>query len=287
MLKRAKKGVVPMTYWADEDYDEPLDIGTTSWDHEQSGRSQTGIKELNNIVGSGHGFETVKPLQLFQKIVQLWCPGTDGLVLDPFAGSGTTGHAIMNLNHAAGTGRRFILIEQGRPEFGDSYARTLLAERLRRVVTGNWAKGQVAPVPGAYRFVQLHKKVDADTVLRMERDEMLDTVIASHYDSSRRRAPGLISLADDGYQYLVAKNADNEGFFLIWDGPNKNTDFIEDVYDAISEEASKAGLVSYYHVYARLYVFQTENVRFYQIPDRILADFGLNMSSEPFNEDAL
>jgi len=38
-------------------------------------------------------------------------------------------------------------------------------------------------------------------------------------------------------------------------------------------------------VYARLYVFQTENVRFYQIPDRILADFGLNLSSEPFNGD--
>jgi adenine-specific DNA-methyltransferase len=37
-------------------------------------------------------------------------------------------------------------------------------------------------------------------------------------------------------------------------------------------------------VYARLYLYQTENVRFYQIPDRILADFGLDMSSEPFTE---
>ena len=95
----------------------------------------------------------------------------------------------------------------------------------------------------------------------------------------------LISLSDEDYRYLVAKNADNEGFFLIWDGPDKNTDFTEGVYEAIAAEAQKARLGRMYHVYARLYVFQTENVRFYQIPDRILADFGLNLSSEPFNGD--
>jgi adenine-specific DNA-methyltransferase len=118
----------------------------------------------------------------------------------------------------------------------------------------------------------------------MARDEMLDTVIASHYDANRRRGPSLVSLSDEGYRYLIAKNADNEGFFLIWDGPDKNTDFTEEVYEAIADETEVAHLARTYHVYARLYVFQTENVRFYQIPDRILADFGLNLSSEPFNE---
>ena len=48
-----------------------------------------------------HGFETVKPLKLFEKIIQLWCPA-DGLVLDPFAGSGTTGHAVLDLNAESG-----------------------------------------------------------------------------------------------------------------------------------------------------------------------------------------
>ena len=114
---------------------------------------------------------------------------------------------------------------------------------------------------------------------------MLDTVIASHYDSSRRRGPGLTSRSADQYRYLIASNADNEGFFLVWEGPNENTDFTEAVYEAIAEEAQQAMLAKTYHVYARLYVFQTENVHFYQIPDRILSDFGLNLSSEPFNED--
>jgi adenine-specific DNA-methyltransferase len=120
-LSKVKKGIVPMTYWADENYDEPLEIGCTSWDHEESGRSQTGVKELNAIIGPRHGFETVKPLVLFSKIIQLWCPPS-GLVLDPFAGTGTTGHAVLALNAETGATRRFTLIEQGRPERGDSYA---------------------------------------------------------------------------------------------------------------------------------------------------------------------
>lgn len=126
-------------------------------------------------------------------------------------------------------------------------------------------------------------KVDAEAVLQMQRDEMLDTVIASHWDSTRRR--GLVSLAEKEHRYLIAKNADNKGIFLIWDGPEENTDFTESVYEAVSREAAVEGLGREYHVYARLYVFQTDNVQFYQIPDQILADFGLNMSSEPFNED--
>jgi adenine-specific DNA-methyltransferase len=49
-LKDIKKGKVPMTYWAGEDYDVPLQIDTQSWDHEESGHSQTGLKELDAVV---------------------------------------------------------------------------------------------------------------------------------------------------------------------------------------------------------------------------------------------
>lgn len=274
--------MVPTTFWADEDF-RALELDSISWEHDVSGTSDIGQRELNAILGRGHNFETVKPLALFQKVISIWSP-PDGLVVDPFAGSGTTGQAIFDLNREAGTARRFVLIEQGRPETGDSYARTLLAERLRRVISGDWANGKGFPAPGGFRFLKLDKKVDASTVLHMKRAEMLDTIIGSHYDLSRKRGAGLVSLTQHGYRYLAAKNSENEGFFLIWDGPDKNTDFIEEVYEAITEEAQKMGLASTYHVYARLYVFQTENVNFYQIPDRILADFGLNISSEPFNE---
>ena len=86
-------------------------------------------------MGAGHGFETAKPLKLFNKIIQLWCP-PNGLVLDPFAGSGTTGNAVLQLNKETGTNRSFILIEQGNTENGDDYCRTLLQKRLQAAITG-------------------------------------------------------------------------------------------------------------------------------------------------------
>lgn len=282
-LEKVRKGVIPMSYWADDDLEYPLDVGCTSWDHEESGHNQTGIHELDAVVGAGHGFQTVKPLKLFQKIIQLWSP-LNGVVLDPFAGSGTTGHAVLALNAYTASTRRFILVEQGRPDRGDPYARSLVADRLRRVVEGDWENGQGTPLGGGFRFVQLQKRVDAGALLAMERDEMTDAVIASHFDANRRGGPGLILMTNEGYEFLVARNAANEGFYLVWDGSEEPPVFTADVYDIVVSEAAKAGLKPAYHVYARYNLFQSDDVRFYQIPDQILFDFGLSVN-DAFNPD--
>lgn len=286
-LEDVKQGRVPMTYWADEEIEEPDVLGAVSWDHEESGHSQTGVNELTAIVGKGHGFETVKPMTLMTKLIQIWCP-PNGTVLDPFAGSGTTGHAVLKLNLDQGADRRFILIEQGRPENGDSYAKTLTVDRLKRVIDGDWsAKRKHPPLGGGFTFKTLEKRVDAVTLLLMERDEMIDTVIASHSNSSSRRSAVLIPVGDNKrYSYLVAKNANNEGIFLVWAGADSNTDLTESVYEEITEEAEAEGLAPLYHVYSRLNMLVTDDVVWYQIPDRILADFGLDVRTESFTEEA-
>ncbi len=112
---------------------------------------------------------------------------------------------------------------------------------------------------------------------------MVDTVIASHFDATRRRGSGLIPV-DGAWRYLVARSTEDEGFFLVWDGPDANTDLTRSVYRDIAREAKAADLKAPYHVYARLHRYQTGTVRFYQIPDRILADFGLDLRDEPFAE---
>jgi adenine-specific DNA-methyltransferase len=100
-------------------------LESVSWDAQETGRRREGVEELDAIVGKGHGFQTVKSLKLFKKIIQLWCP-PGGLVMDPHAGSGTAGHAVLvELNEETGADRRFILIEQGSPESGAKYARSL------------------------------------------------------------------------------------------------------------------------------------------------------------------
>lgn len=282
-LERIKKGKIPVTFWADEDMTLPEELGSVSWEYEESGRSSDGVTELTAIVGKGHGFTTVKPLKLMTKIIQLWCPA-DGLVLDPFAGSGTTGHAVLALNSTTGTDRRFILIEQGRPDGGDSYARSLTVDRLKRVETGDWANGKGVELGGGHRFVTLDKKVDPHALLAMAREEMIDTVIGSFNDSNPARGASIAHLNDESYRYLIARNSDREGVFLIWDGPGENTDLTEDVYIACSEEAQREKLKPVYHVYARYNLFQTENVRFCQIPDRILMDFGLDVRGDAYTE---
>jgi adenine-specific DNA-methyltransferase len=286
-LEDVKKGVVPMTFWAHDDHEFPEALGSISWEHEQSGHSQTGVDELTALVGTDHGFKTVKPLRLFQKIIQIWCPN-NGVVLDPFAGSGTTGHAVLALNNLVGAERRFILIEQGRPESADSYAKTLTADRLARAVSGRWANRNGVPLGGGFDFRTLTKTVDATALLQMEREEMVDTVIASYFDSSRRRGSGLIRFSEPAFSYLVARNADDEGFYLVWGGVSENTDLTEDVYEACVEEGRKANLKPIYHVYSRFNLFTTPGVIWYQIPDRILADFGLDIRTESYadNEDA-
>jgi adenine-specific DNA-methyltransferase len=98
-----KAGSVPTTFWVDE---EVLELGPVSWDSEETGRTREGLEELDRIVGAGHNFTTVKPLSLFKKIIQIWCP-PNGLVLDPYVGSGTAAHAVLELNHDTAGERRY------------------------------------------------------------------------------------------------------------------------------------------------------------------------------------
>lgn len=290
-LKFVKKGKVPLTYWASEEYESPDVLGSVSWDYSESGHSQTGINELDGIIGRGHGFTTVKPLKLMKKIIQLWCPPS-GLVLDPYAGSGTTGHAVLELNAEVGSGRRFILIEQGSPEKGDKYARSLTQERLRRAITGERPSPKpgkpqksATPLPGGFQFRLLTKKIDSRAVLTMRKEELIDLVITSHWESNRRNSCGLIRCELDGFKYLVGRNEQGEGYFLIWNGGDSVGQLDQTSYATVVAEAKSADLKQPYHVYARYEIYQSRSVVFYKIPDKILAHLGLNESSDSFNED--
>lgn len=276
-----KMGSVPTTFWVDEaDPDRLTSIGAVSWAATESGRNREGIEELDAIVGKGHGFETVKPMSLFKKIIMLWCP-PGGLVMDPYAGSGTTGHSVLALNQEADSDRRFILIEQGAPENGDKYARTLTWKRLHNAATGQRPDGSTAePLGGGFEYRLLTKTIDAKTVLSMQRDELIDIVLTSHWESQRRSAPNLSVFDDTDYQYLIGTDDAGEGYFLIWDngGPVGSLDL--ETYRTVVNEAKRAGIKTPYHVYARYETYQSPNVRFWKIPDRILAHLGLNENDE-------
>jgi len=117
----------------------------------------------------------------------------------------------------------------------------------------------------------------------MERAELIDTIIASRIDKYQQKYQNLQILKDESCRYLIAKNTNQEGFFLIWDGPNKNVNFTKEVYQKVVQEAQKHNLKTPYHVYARLYLCQTDTINFYQIPNSILLDFGFDLEKDKFN----
>lgn len=284
-MSEVKKGRVPMTYWADEDYETPLDIESQSWDHEESGHSQAGINELDAVVGKGHEFKTVKPLRLIKKVIQIWCR-PNGIVMDPFAGSGTTGHAVLDLNAEASANRRFILIEQGNTDKGDHYAKTLTADRIKRVITGDWASGQREPLAGGFRFIELKReKIDAEAVNALAREEMIDLLLTSYWDKNEKAKSYLQRLPAGTHRHLFAVNPKNEGFFLIWDAPDQPSSLNREAFKRIVEEAKTAMLGPRYHVYAALAPYTGSGIEFYKIPDSVLEHIGFNPRSDAYNNE--
>jgi adenine-specific DNA-methyltransferase len=284
-LKDIKKGKVPMTYWANDDYDVPLNIESQSWDHKESGHSQTGLSELDAVVGKGHDFKTVKPLKLIKKIIQIWCR-PDGLVLDPFAGSGTTGHAVVELNAEINASRHFILIEQGNTDKGDHYARSLTAERVKRVITGELASGKRNPLPGGFRFIELKKeKIDAEAVNTLAREEMIDLLLTSYWNKAEKAKSYLQRLPLGSRRHLFAVNSKNEGFFLVWDSPEEPSVLNRDAFKRIVDEAKAAGLAARYHIYATIAPYTGSNIEFYKIPDSVLEHIGFNPRSDAYNNE--
>lgn len=88
------------------------------------------------LSGSFAGFDTEKNVLLIQRIID-WIVRPGEIVLDSFAGSGTTAHAVLNMNKADGGNRKFICIEMM------DYADTITAERVKRVIHG-YGEGEKA-----------------------------------------------------------------------------------------------------------------------------------------------
>lgn len=129
--------------------DTTKSIGWSTW-LDSYGFNADATRELKDIFGY-KPFETPKPMALIRWIVSLHAD-EDALVLDSFAGSGTTAHAVLNLNKEDGGNRRFILVEME-----PIIARDITAERVRRVAEGYVnAKGtRVEGLGGGFRFCEL------------------------------------------------------------------------------------------------------------------------------------
>jgi adenine-specific DNA-methyltransferase len=111
-------------------------VPTTLWTFDEVGHNQIGRQEVNDLMGSSQ-FDTPKPTTLIRRILQIaTSQDTQDIVLDFFAGSATTGHAVLDLNREDGGNRRFALVQIPEEAEGSDYATIaeIAKERLRRAV---------------------------------------------------------------------------------------------------------------------------------------------------------
>ena len=137
--------------------DEKKSFGWNSW-LDGYGTNAEATAVIKAIFGEKI-FNTPKPLMLIEWIVSLH-NDENALILDSFAGSGTTAHAVLNMNKADGGHRKFILVEMG------DYADSITAERVKRVIRGyGEGKNAVEGTGGNFSFYELGEPLMVGDVL--------------------------------------------------------------------------------------------------------------------------
>lgn len=111
---------------------------STLWLSEDVGHNQSATKEVISIFGERGMFDFPKPMKLMKQIIQI-SSKKDSIILDFFAGSGTTGHAVLDLNENDNGCRKFILCQIN--EKNNPIAYDVTAKRLKRIMTGECYDG--------------------------------------------------------------------------------------------------------------------------------------------------
>ena len=123
---------------------------------DQHGTTDSTAKMVNEMIfGQPELFDNPKPIELISHLITI-SSENDDIILDSFAGSGTTAHAVLELNKEDSGNRKFILVEME-----DEIARKVTAERVKRVIKGytyKSSKGEdirVEGLGGGFQFMNL------------------------------------------------------------------------------------------------------------------------------------
>ncbi len=152
----------------------------TWWNHEEVGHTDEAKKEIQTLYGTQTAFDTPKPTRLIERILQI-ATGPNDIILDSFAGSGTTAHAVLNLNKQDGGNRQFILVEM------EEYAETITAERVRRVIDGYGTKEGTG---GGFAYYELGPALFTDDNLLNETLPLARIREYVWYSETRAPLPG-------------------------------------------------------------------------------------------------
>lgn len=187
--------------YADEQMERPPE---TIWYNKDVGSNRTSMNQIKAIFSDGKTFDTPKPVGLVKRMIEIAC-NPDSIILDSFAGSGTTAHAVLNMNRADGGNRKFILVEM------EDYADSITAERVKRVIDGyGEGKQAVEGTGGGFSFYDLGEPL----LIGDNLNEVVDTEKIREYvwymETCQPYAP-----VEDGNPYFLG-SANDTGYYFYY-----------------------------------------------------------------------
>ena len=176
-------------------------------------RTENGTKELKEIFGNEKIFPYPKPVNTILRLLISSTLKSD-IILDSFAGSGTTGHAVLKLNKEDGGNRKFILVQlpekikKDNPAYkiGFRFIHEITRERVKRVIN----KEKIA---AGFSYIRLGQKIDADSILAGKLPTYKDLAKYVYYLATGRTMINGKSIKEKGY--FVGKNG-KESIYLIY-----------------------------------------------------------------------
>ena len=187
-----QSGIVPSNIW---------------WDVEESGHNRNAKYELMKIfpeLKTSEVFKTPKPTKFLNKILNISL-GQKDIILDSFAGSGTTAHAVLNLNKLDGGSRKFILVEM------EEYADSITAERVKRVIRGYSDKEGTG---GSFDYFKLGKPLFTGENSEFLNEEVGIDKIREYIWYSETRTAWVIPDLKKETQYFLGKKDDTAYYFI-------------------------------------------------------------------------
>lgn len=193
-LYEKERGLTPETIWFANDVSS----------------NEQAKNELKRIFPEIIPFTTPKPHELVEHIIRI-CSDDNDVILDSFAGSGTTAHAVLNMNKADGGHRKFILVEMM------DYAESITAERVKRVIDGyGQGKNVMEGTGGGFSFYDLGEPL----IIEDNLNEAVGTEkIREYVWYMETRKPYTLPESDNPY-YLGSTN--DTGYYFYYE-PQKIT----------------------------------------------------------------
>ena len=169
-------------------------------------------------------FDYPKPSSLIEFFLR-FMTNKNGVVLDSFAGSGTTAHSVISLNKKDNGNRKFILIEM------EDYAKTITAERIKRVLNGFKSN---APIMGSFDFYSLGGALFNESGL-INIDIEIEKIRSYIYYTETNT---FLSKKEDVENKYFLDTQNSTAYYLFFE-PNKTTTLNHDFLSTIKTKAEQ------------------------------------------------